>query len=596
MYRFTFEAESGVLIGGQTSSLTMDKVTAQRMDVGDKPPYLPASALKGAMRIEFERLLRSWQVPVQVPVCDGSNPKTMCRPTNEPCLACSLFGTFGRRPGKLRFHDAMLTSGWRPGSFEMRTGVSLSRALRRAQPQRLFDFEATPAGLKFEAFITVLEKLSPQEKDLFEKALGWWQQEGLSIGGSRSRGMGKLRLRVDPIQDETIKKPPTFSGQVDHRWLYLITFSPEGEPVRVSPPKPSPYFLRSYPFIPGSTIRGALAYALLREGMDERELGQLFLHDPPFFSHLYPGGFFLLPPATAVQCKKESRHGSFDLLAYQFLSKWGLKQGGRVNALERLHTVMENCPRCRSGLTAAEAFTDVTKHLFIKLALNRSLMRAEPGMFYIYETLWQRTAFQGVLWASQEQVDTLARKEPGKTFWSREGVLVGGARSKGFGRGSVQIAPLVTTELGHEGGVENRMEEFNKRLTSVAQALGLDDALAGRLFFTLNLMTDLALPAGQTLKEMLEPFGWQWETAALRWTKIGGFNEKSGVSKPLVSALERGGVVLLSVPQSEKQTVMRTLTRLETEGLGLLRDYGLGWVRTCHEFHYSAEVLHHASQ
>jgi len=591
MYQLTFEAESGVLIGGQTSSLVVDKATARRIEGGDKPPYLPASALKGAMRIEFERLLRSWQVQV----CDGSNPKTMCRPTDVPCLVCSLFGAFGQRPGKLRFHDATLTSGWRPNSFEVRTGVSLSRALRRVEPQRLFDFETTPVGLKFEAFITVLEALNPQEKERFEKALGWWQQEGLSLGGSRSRGMGKLRLISYQFREEAIANPPVFSGQIGDRRLYLINFRPEQEPVRISPPKPRPYFLRSYPFIPGSTMRGAFAYALLREGMDERELSQLFLHDPPLFSHLYPGDFFRLPPATAVQCKKERNHGLFDLLAYQFYSQWMLKRGGKADAVERLHTVMENCPRCGSGLTAAEAFTDVTRHLFIKLALNRSLMRAEPGMFYIYETLWQQTVFQGVLWASEEQVDTLARKVQGRVLWSREGLLVGGARSKGFGRGSVEIFPLARTDLGHEAGVENRMEEFNKRLTSIAQALELGDGLVERLFFTLNLMTDLAVPAGQTLKEMLKPFGWQWETAALRWTRIGGFNEKSGVSKPLVSALERGGVVLLSAPKSEKQTVMRTLTHLETEGLGLLRDHGLGWVRACPEFHYSAEVLHHAS-
>lgn len=580
------------LIGGQYSSLAVDKATARKGE--QEQPYLPASALKGAMRIEFERLMRGWGEEV----CISSDPEVLqaCWERHPDDIVCSLFGVPGKRPGKLRFWNAFPSEerDWRLEGYETRTGVSISRPLRRAQPQRLFTFEGA-RQVKLEARITCLEPLTDREGEWFERALCWWQKEGLWVGANRSRGMGRLELLQWEIRGEPLPSPSAkalkFQPQ-GSKALYWLTFESR-EPLRVSPIKLRPYLLRGMSFVPGSTIRGAVAFALLRQGLSREDLDRIFsaiapdLQGLPRFSHLYPGGFLDIRPLSAVQCKVHGHdrdpHGPYDTLLLHFFIQQaqGQEEPIRERNLERLRRWLNYCPRpsCEEKLEPAERFPGVHKHLFVKLALSRELMRAQPRMFYIYEAVEKPERFQGVLLADEGVASLLQR---------RMTLLVGGARGKGFGRGLLSLRRISEPELGDEEGVKQRMRELQERLTQLAESLQLDKGLQERVFFTLTLLTDLVLPPGQSLKGLLEEYNrnWRWEAAVLRWTWLGGFNEWSGQPKLLVPALERGGAVLLST-QEDQDRVSAQLAELEREGLGLLRDQGFGWVQGCHRFHYS---------
>ncbi len=586
MYRLTVLVSSPLLIGGQSSSLLLDKITARD---GQGRPYIPASALKGAMRIDFERLLRSWGYGHRV--CSAPNPGAMQRShvamaqAGHSCLACSLFGGPAgpgtpAPSGKLRFYDATLADPdrWDPALYHRRTGVSISRSLRRAYPRRLFEVEGTPLGIELElgARITLLESLGAEEKEWFEKALGWWAEEGLWVGGARSRGMGRLRLRWTVEEEQASPPSPPPSRALFYRLIYRPF-----EEVRVSPPKPRPYFLKTYTFIPGTTVRGALASALKRRGVDGATLRELFLSRPFRLSHLYRGTFKMakeiLRPATAAECKREG-HGPYDLLIWRFLLHLALER--KPETVEGLWEKIDRCPQCPSKLDQAATFPVFDRHLSTKLALNRVLMRAEPGMFYVYETLPAvdgAVSFEGLIAADPVQPPHFAALNE---------VLLGGARSKGFGRGAVELRPLVGGDLGDRGRLLRREEDFNTCLRQAANDVGLVEALKGRRFMTLDLLTDLLLPPGQSLKALLTSDGFHWELAALRWTKLGGYHEAANRSKPLVSALEKGGVVLLSVAETDREKGMDLLLRYETEGLGLKKDEGFGWVQGCSPFHY----------
>lgn len=590
-YQLRLTTKSVLLIGGQHSSLTLDKMTA-RYTKGDErsqegQPYIPASTLKGAMRIDFERLVRTRGIDI----CHAPDPERMC----SVCPACRLFGN-PRRPGKLRFFDARLRN--RPPlvqqSYQERTGVALSRVLRRAAPKKLFNFETTATGMElvFESRIECLEELTDEEKQLFEDCLRWWSEEGLCLGSNRSRGLGWLHLqykreeRSVPIPTAATPATALHTDPNPQPALYRVVFKPE-EWLRVSGPKPRQYLLPTLRFIPGSTLRGALAQALKQRGTDDATLEQLFLHQPLAISHLYPERFELgrdaLRPATAWECKLDPSHGPYDLLIDRFLYWKGLELGDQLTEEQReqLRHRAEECLICGSSLRPSGGFQELVSNLklYAKLALNRTLMRAEQGMFYLYEAMKSKQ-FEGLMLLTPEQY---------QAFSSIREVIIGGARSKGFGRGGLTINRAPSDALGDQQAIQRRLTSFNEVLKQRTNSYEpLFKLVNGRCFFTLDLLTDLVLPPGMTLRQILQRVNgiWKWETAVLHWIKVGGYNEATGQQKPLLSALGKGGTVLLSVANSDlnEQTIQQ-LADLESQGLGLKRDEGFGWVQVCSPFH-----------
>jgi CRISPR/Cas system CSM-associated protein Csm3 (group 7 of RAMP superfamily) len=139
VYRLTLTTASPLLIDGQYRTFTADKATARRTlergsgaSQGIEQPILPASALKGAMRIEFGRLMRT----LERPICHGPDAERMC--ATEPCIVCRLFGGPGNRSGQLRFADALPPTGQYHELYIQRMGVGLSRRRPWNDPDQLF--------------------------------------------------------------------------------------------------------------------------------------------------------------------------------------------------------------------------------------------------------------------------------------------------------------------------------------------------------------------------------------------------------------------------------------------------------------------------
>lgn len=599
IYHLRLSTKSALLIGGQHSSLTLDKMTA-RYTEGDgnqreDQPYLPASALKGAMRIDFERLARTQG---GTSICNASDPENMCK-APDFCLACRIFGN-PRHPGKLRFFDAQLLNPppLAQQSYQERTGVALSRVLRRAEPHKLFNFETTATGLEltFEARIECLEALTDEEQKLFEGCLRWWSEEGIRIGSSRSRGLGWLNLQYEREEQAPATPAPVApvsgpSGGASPRLeLYRVIFQP-AEHLRISGHKPRQYLLPTQRFIPGSTLRGALAHALKRKKIaDDATLEQLFLRQSLAISHLYPKHFGLskdaLRPATSWECKLNPNHGPYDLLIDQFLYGKALELSELSNKsteehVEQLRRRAEEClsTACHGSLRRSASLPENGSHLklYAKLALNRTLLRAQHGMFYLYEAM-KPDQFEGLMWLTPEQYQAFSQVHE---------VLIGGARSKGFGWGGLAINPAPRGSLGDLQTIQRRLQTFHEVLQQQAHSYQpLAQAVNNRYFFTLDLLTDLALPPDMSLRQILQRINqnWQWEMAVLQWIKVGGYNEATGQKKPLLSALAKGGVILLSTGANSDE-LLQQLADLEVQGLGLKRDEGFGWVQICSPFH-----------
>ena len=251
--RLTFSVRHSLLIGGQTSSLLADIATAREPGGA---PVIPASAVKGALRIEFERLAAG----LSKRVCHLSHPENACNP-DQLCLACVLFGSPSHE-GKLRFHDARLggklrelfTHEERPKmhparptgqGYFIRPGVAISRSRKAAEEDMLFASEiVTPLPsngsedmLIFSAEVEVIGTLEQEEWELLRLASESLQ----SIGADKSRGLGHLRARIEKMQEDNAA---SVISQSRIRKDVMITLVPL-EQVRVSGVKVANNFLES---------------------------------------------------------------------------------------------------------------------------------------------------------------------------------------------------------------------------------------------------------------------------------------------------------------------------------------------------------------
>ncbi len=78
------------------------------------------------------------------------------------------------------------------GVVQVRDGVVIDRDRETAVPHLKYDFETVPAGATF-AFTIEAENLSEKERALLGAAIFEWQ-EGFTIGGGSSRGLGRAKL------------------------------------------------------------------------------------------------------------------------------------------------------------------------------------------------------------------------------------------------------------------------------------------------------------------------------------------------------------------------------------------------------------------
>lgn len=180
--RIIFALDAPFHVSGDRIDLRADKSNVREWrDVQSGRPMVPATSLKGWFRDTAERITRA----LKPGDCEGSIPSRAC----GRCLVCELFGS-PRRKGRLRFFDGNVPSS----ASDLRTSVSLSRRRRAAYEQRLFTQEVAVADT---LETTVTGWFADRESGLRAAALLLaCARAGFALGGSRSRGLGWVRLKT----------------------------------------------------------------------------------------------------------------------------------------------------------------------------------------------------------------------------------------------------------------------------------------------------------------------------------------------------------------------------------------------------------------
>jgi CRISPR-associated protein Csm3 len=269
-YRITgrIVMDTALHIGGRGAATLTDSPVIRD---GEGRPFIPGSSLKGAVRAAVERIVPNLIHLRACGLTDGGNrcltalpprdervnayqelAKSVGRKPNSAvrqaidvlgeapldaqglltedtlvtlldrhlCDTCKAFGS-PYLASALFFHDAPPSEAWRnlpEVPTQVRDGVGIDRNSERAREGIKFDFEVVPPHTSFD-FTLLLE--NPTDRDLGLVALGLQEFIGgmISLGGIRSRGLGRCHLEEVKVQKVDLSNPEAMKAYLlEDRW------------------------------------------------------------------------------------------------------------------------------------------------------------------------------------------------------------------------------------------------------------------------------------------------------------------------------------------------------------------------------------------
>lgn len=329
------------------------------------------------------------------------------------------------------------------------------------------------------------------------------------------------------------------------------------EPLLATSLEGDPNSATSYPFIPGSLIRGALAtwYWKTRQLADlavDETARRLFLAGTTRFLNAYPldrEGHRTLPVPLSWMKEKGSKPPAR-------IYDWSL---GRENTdLEQPKTL--NNPFCRLADGVVELCTPL-RRFNVHTQRDRKMGRAtgKSGAVFRYESLAPGQIFGAVILFDHETDVGLLHP-----LLADGTMLLGGSHGAGYG--------LVAVEAEEP---QSNWREINRPLADIP---------AGETFI-LTLLSDALVrnENGQYTTTLTQEMLAYWldvrsvkiHDIFKRSGVIGGFNRKWGLPLPQTSVIRAGSVFVL---KSDKPVTAAAITSLESHGIGYRRTEGFGRV------------------
>ncbi|MCK4613486.1 MAG: hypothetical protein KAU14_01685 [Thermoplasmata archaeon] len=190
---YSVETLSDLRIGGHdaTAPGEVDKLVIKD---GKGVPIIPGSSLKGVLRSEMERLLRS----LGLKACNVHETNGGC----GKCTVCYLFGG-GRLAGSIRIRDARAETR----KTQIRDGVGIDRKTRKAMDGRKYDIEVVPRGVRFTGKVVIenprLGDGDYTKLDSFLTTVRFFNETVGAIGGATTRGFGEVKINIDETREVT---------------------------------------------------------------------------------------------------------------------------------------------------------------------------------------------------------------------------------------------------------------------------------------------------------------------------------------------------------------------------------------------------------
>lgn len=628
--RLTFDGPFNIGAGALGGTLADKPLTRDARGL----PMVPASAFKGRLRHEVERLAPHLRPHDRSP-CRSPVAETMCQGSEDPCPVCRLFGS-PWHPARLIFSDLILTepdflTHGDPPLSDLRYGVALSRQRRVAEDQLLYTTEVFLPGVPLTLSGTITGELDEADLALLRAGL----DSLFAIGGGKSRGLGWFDLTVE-VQSEpsgSSTSLPAVTAAEDVELAVIVTLR---SPLLVGTDTAEAYYKTTQTHIPGSVLRGSLARQVLAAcdhgtagPHNDCDFGRLFQAEPsPIFEDLLPTTtrareWPLVAPRTARTCKyhpgfqsardkEEQGHGVGDVLIRQAIFEHMLQNRVRLPVLYQ-----PRCPMCGSDTDFYEQSMvmystesrgplkfdslSVPVRRTSRTAINRQRAVAAEGQLFTLETIdWRdhlgrETTFRSEVRVASDQVEILSRQLAHLS-------AIGRGQSGGLGLVRVEVVPPDHLDQPLPK-LSERLEKFNESWRAewrfyerIARIEPLRDDIC---FFSLNLLSPAcltwrSLPVTAPPPDMLGfATGVTLERAFAADQLRGGWHSGAGLPRRVQLMTAAGSVFLYRSQGFSLEELAERLAGLESSGLGpaSLRRQGLGRVVICLPFHYQPEVI-----
>jgi CRISPR-associated protein Csx10 len=628
--KLNIKMESALMIGGYSHSNPFaDKCTASNPD---GLPVIPASVIKGAIRMEFEKLFA--QKCTKGEKCD--------------CEACKIFGKEGDYEGLVRFYDAHLKdkkeiftekkdrkddngkkdvpTGY---GYNERPGVVINRKTRTSEDNKLFLFETTAQfdkneQLEFETKLDV-SPLLKNDCDLWKK-LRKAIALVFSIGGGRSRGLGfcQFDLIEDSASDTTNDNIPPLSGN-----SVKVILSMNSQHVTIGSNKPYQHFVQTHDYIPGSTLRGALAKGMVRKlketgkgnGDIAEMLNENFTKSGLIFDDCLPTEgktASKVIPLSARTCKvyngflddykdvSDKPHGVVDVVISDLI----------YDKAELPIANLYKCTQCSNVMTDISGYykkgakyekVEISKRVVTRSAQNRKLRNSAEGQLFSIESIEKPAdkTFNFVGTIRNINSDMLTKLDE----WNCKNLHVGAEKSTGYGNIKIEFENLTGKK-----DIQKRIDKFNEKLKAKMAACKeswgeiCKSGISDETYFTVDLLSDTILFDENGLYAGLMPEIWEIKTdegiivaervrSYARTELVSGFmfkldssGNKQFMPKRVQQAIKRGSVFVYKIYGNKLDEILPELLKLEEKGIGERREEGFGHIRICDEFHYEKEV------
>lgn len=608
----------------------------------DGVPVIRGSILTGLLRDSLRQLLmlkscEAW-LPDHLKDTGGgfsycgqftSAGKTLC------CPLCALFGS-PRHPKRWRISSARpvkLAAPQIPGSWhvgqsgtQIVTRLRVNPRTRRAEENKLFAIEEGNQDIRFRFQAECLA-----EDNAAHDEAAWLLAATLytrAIGASKHRGRGECRIT---LVDGSLGQEALLA----HFEQLLIHGSSQGEDKKqeqvsitlpVSTAASAPYTVRvilrndepllmarraeagnqfeSLSVISGSVLRGALAWRVAQHLGDKLEGGQteydafrtLFFSYRVRFSTLLPlrvdklartGIATLQAPKDLVTCELQPGY------EYDDSSKSDVNGHGHgvISAFDA-EELQKQCPHCRGKLEPVRDFLSLDsqnpalisppqKQSEMHIRLDPHTQRVSRNDLYGYLALDPGQYWLGEITCATKELWELLKELASLQSEGANHLHLGKASRRGYGRVSFYWEEAKKSAWLAEP-LQMRLEDkvpFSITITYLTDTIVKD--MWGRYvrdFAPDWLQAALQLPEAATIKV-------QQQFVTTR--SIDSFHAKAGLPRSRDIALEAGSTAKLSIAGVDYDTLLKALTTIEEDGVGLRRNEGFGRVAFNHPVHRS---------
>jgi CRISPR-associated protein Csm3 len=186
-------------------------------------PYIPGSSLKGTFRSTAEYICRSVGFKVcQAGACSSmfldeergirygdrldellreeGKEKEVLELLSRYCLICKLFGSSGFS-SHVHFEDAYPLESVSRG---IKAGIAINRRSGAVQRGALYQVEFVNPGHKFRGGI-IMKNVPNYGLGLLVQVLEYLNEGIIRLGGFKSRGFGKVKVKVETIDGKTLE-------------------------------------------------------------------------------------------------------------------------------------------------------------------------------------------------------------------------------------------------------------------------------------------------------------------------------------------------------------------------------------------------------